>query len=45
MSELMRERMGSVVNELIEADEQTAVVLADISVGYFREHCRNIRRG
>jgi transketolase len=34
--ELMRERMGAVVGELLEADPKTALVLADISSGYFR---------
>jgi transketolase len=34
--ELMRERMGAVVGELLEADPKTALVLADISSGYFK---------
>jgi transketolase len=34
--ELMRERMGAAVGELLEADPKTALVLADISSGYFR---------
>ena len=37
MSSSMRERMGEIVSELVEVDEKTAVVLADISVGYFSE--------
>lgn len=37
MGDSMRDRMGKVVNELIETDEKTAVVLADISINYFTE--------
>lgn len=37
MSKSMRDRMGAVVSELIEADHNTAVVLADISTNYFGE--------
>lgn len=37
MSNSMRDRMGQVVNDLIEKDHQTAVVLADISTNYFQE--------
>ncbi|MEZ4683171.1 MAG: hypothetical protein R2932_54085 [Caldilineaceae bacterium] len=33
----MRDRMGQVINDLIETDPQTALVLADISTTYFRE--------
>lgn len=36
MSNSMRDRMGAVVNELIERDEKTAVILADISTNYFQ---------
>lgn len=35
MSNSMRDRMGSVVSELVETDTQTAVILADISTNYF----------
>jgi transketolase len=35
MSKSMRDRMGDVVCELIESDQHTAVVLADISTNYF----------
>lgn len=35
-ADTMRDRMGSVVNDLIEADPKTAVVLADISTNYFK---------
>ncbi len=37
MSNTMREKMGEVVSELVETNEKTAVVLADISVGYFHD--------
>lgn len=37
MPELMRQRMGKVVNELIETDPRTALVLADISTNYFAD--------
>lgn len=37
MSDSMRDRMGKVVNELIESDPKTALVLADISTNYFRD--------
>jgi transketolase len=37
MPDSMRERMGAVVNELLETDPRTALVLADISAGHFRE--------
>ena len=40
MVEAMRDRMGKVVCELIESDQKTAVVLADISTNYFREVMR-----
>lgn len=40
MSNSMRERMGTVVNELVENDEKTAVILADISTNYFQEAFR-----
>jgi transketolase len=33
--ELMRDRMGTVVSDLLETDPKTALVLADISSGYF----------
>ena len=33
----MRDRMGQVINDLIETDAKTALVLADISTTYFRE--------
>ena len=36
MSDLMRDRMGEVVSELIETDPNTALVLAAISSQYFR---------
>ena len=35
MSKSMRDRMGEVVTDLIELDDRTAVVLADISTNYF----------
>jgi len=37
MSDSMRDRMGIVVNDLIQADPKTALVLADISNNYFRK--------
>lgn len=37
MSESMRDRMGEVVCDLVESDQGTAVVLADISTNYFRD--------
>ena len=37
LSDSMRDRMGKVVNALIERDPQTALVLADISTTYFRD--------
>ena len=37
MSDLMRDRMGKVVAELIENDPNTALILADISTNYFSE--------
>jgi transketolase len=37
MPDSMRERMGQVVNELLETDPGTALVLADIGAAYFRE--------
>ena len=36
-ADTMRDRMGKVINNLIETDPQTALVLADISTNYFRE--------
>ena len=36
MSDSMRDRMGAIVNDLVAADEKTAVVLADISTNYFQ---------
>jgi transketolase len=33
--ELMRDRMGAVVSDLLETDPKTALVLADISTDYF----------
>lgn len=33
----MRDRMGTVVNDLIETDPNTALVLADISTNYFKD--------
>lgn len=35
MTESMRQRMGQVVSDLIEADDRVALVLADISTAYF----------
>jgi transketolase len=37
MRDAMRDRMGEVVRDLIETDPNTALVLADISTGYFRD--------
>jgi transketolase len=37
MADSMRERMATVVRELIETDPRTALVLADISASYFRD--------
>ena len=37
LSDSMRDRMGKVINALIERDPQTALVLADISTTYFRD--------
>jgi transketolase len=36
MADSMRDRMGTVVSALIETDERTALILADISKDYFR---------
>jgi len=35
LPEPMRDRMGAVISELLETDPDTALVLADISTGYF----------
>ncbi|MBV7326929.1 hypothetical protein KFU94_01445 [Chloroflexi bacterium TSY] len=35
MSDFMRDRMGQVVSALIETDQNTALILADISTNYF----------
>jgi transketolase len=35
-TDTMRDRMGQVINDLIETDPKTALVLADISTNYFR---------
>lgn len=40
MTDSMRDRMGYVVNELVAADEKTAVILADISTNYFQDAFR-----
>jgi transketolase len=40
MPDSMRERMAKVVNDLIETDPRTALVLADISASYFRDTMR-----
>ena len=40
MSKSMRDRMGEVVSDLIESDDKTAVVLADISANYFGDAMR-----
>ena len=37
LSDSMRDRMGKVINALIERDPKTALVLADISTTYFRD--------
>ena len=37
MPDTMRDRMSEVVNDLLETDPKTALVLADISASYFRE--------
>jgi transketolase len=37
MPDSMRDRMGKVVNDLIERDPSTALILADISTGHFRD--------
>lgn len=36
-ADTMRDRMGQVINDLIETDPKTALVLADISTNYFQE--------
>ena len=41
MPDFMRHRMGKVVNELIETDQRTALVLVDISTNYFQEALKN----
>jgi transketolase len=42
MADTMRDRMGKVVNDLIESDKHTALILADISTDYFQEALRNV---
>lgn len=37
MSNSMRDRMGTVVNDLIKMDQKSALVLADISTNYFAD--------
>ena len=37
MSDTMRDRMGDVVSDLIETDQNTALILADISTAYFSD--------
>lgn len=41
MSDSMRDRMGQIVCELIETDQKTALVLADISKAYFADALKN----
>ena len=41
MPDTMRERMGEVVSELIEKDQNTALILADIGTANFRNVLRN----
>ena len=37
ISDTMRDRMGTVICDLIETDQKTALVLADISTAYFQD--------
>jgi transketolase len=41
MSDTMRDRMGKVVSELVETDQNTALILADISKSYFLDVLEN----
>ena len=41
MSDSMRDRMGKVVSDLIETDQTSALILADISSGYFLDALKN----
>jgi transketolase len=41
MSDFMRHRMGKVVCDLIERDQNTALILADISTNYFVDVSKN----
>ncbi|MEM7030562.1 MAG: transketolase C-terminal domain-containing protein [Chloroflexota bacterium] len=40
MSDLMRDRMGNVVSDLLNTDENTALILADISTQYFQDELK-----
>lgn len=41
MPDSMRDRMGKVINDLIETDHKTALILADISTDYFLDAFKN----
>ncbi len=41
MPDSMRDRMGKVVCDLIETDQNTALILADIGTSYFRMPLRS----
>ena len=41
MTESMRDRMAHLVNELLDQDPRVALILADISAGYFSEAMKN----